>query len=386
LKYGSSFGSPKKSPFRGPVRIGIYTQQEHDTNTGLIYFGARYYDPDTARFITQDPYLGENTTPPSLHRYLYAYSNPTVYVDLNGYASVVEEKGKVYWGALRSKGDALPHYKWHEIGVLIEKDGAKYVHLTKEFGDGTVKLARLNIAARNFEEDSKYSESDLYYFEEERREFIINAYIDFKVNPHNKAWISAIPEKSFFDEYINPLDDLHQDLLLVNAGVMRPDDFAGKYAFETLIGLFGSKVGVEFLKRLKGPLLKILEKHIGKKIDDVIEEGFERAPKSAPKVTQKGISRIEQHLKNIDALDHPPNQAMLQRLKSGKATQQDIKFYLHEAKESTLMKKGMGARDAHLKTLEWQKIPYEPGYESQLYRPGVIQQYSEHFNPAAWPK
>ncbi len=65
----------------------IFTGQEHDGNTGLIYFGARYYDPDTARFISQDTYLGEPGTPPSLHRYLYAYSNPTVYVDLEGYAS-----------------------------------------------------------------------------------------------------------------------------------------------------------------------------------------------------------------------------------------------------------------------------------------------------------
>jgi RHS repeat-associated protein len=55
-----------------------------DANTGLIYFGARYYDPDTARFISQDSYLGKTDTPPSLHRYLYAYSNPTVYIDLEG--------------------------------------------------------------------------------------------------------------------------------------------------------------------------------------------------------------------------------------------------------------------------------------------------------------
>ncbi|MCP4349545.1 MAG: hypothetical protein GY795_29030 [Desulfobacterales bacterium] len=49
--------------------------------------GARYYDPDTARFITQDSYLGESGTPPSLHRYLYAYSNPTVYVDEDGHSA-----------------------------------------------------------------------------------------------------------------------------------------------------------------------------------------------------------------------------------------------------------------------------------------------------------
>jgi len=70
----------------------IFTGQEHDENTGLIYFGARYYDPDIARFITQDTYLGEPNTPPSLHRYLYAYGNPTVYVDLMGYQSEREDE------------------------------------------------------------------------------------------------------------------------------------------------------------------------------------------------------------------------------------------------------------------------------------------------------
>jgi len=65
----------------------VFTGQEHDENTGLIYFGARYYDPDTARFINEDTYLGESTTPPSLHRYLYAYANPTVYIDRDGNAA-----------------------------------------------------------------------------------------------------------------------------------------------------------------------------------------------------------------------------------------------------------------------------------------------------------
>jgi RHS repeat-associated protein len=75
------------------VNRQIFTGQEHDENTGLIYFGARYYDPDTGRFITQDIYLGELGTPPSLHRYLYAYSNPLVYIDLFGYASNRELMG-----------------------------------------------------------------------------------------------------------------------------------------------------------------------------------------------------------------------------------------------------------------------------------------------------
>ena len=62
-----------------------FTGHEKDEETGLYYFKARFYDPQVGRFLSQDGYLGETNTPPSLHRYLYAYANPTVYVDLYGY-------------------------------------------------------------------------------------------------------------------------------------------------------------------------------------------------------------------------------------------------------------------------------------------------------------
>lgn len=62
-----------------------YTGHYYDDETGLHYFGARYYDDEIGRFLSQDPYLGEANTPPSLHRYLYAYANPLRYVDLLGY-------------------------------------------------------------------------------------------------------------------------------------------------------------------------------------------------------------------------------------------------------------------------------------------------------------
>ncbi|MCG8614460.1 MAG: hypothetical protein MI864_28440 [Pseudomonadales bacterium] len=69
------------------VNRQVFTGQEHDELTGLIYFGARFYDPDIGRFITQDSYLGEPGTPPSLHRYLYAYGIPTVCIDPDGRAA-----------------------------------------------------------------------------------------------------------------------------------------------------------------------------------------------------------------------------------------------------------------------------------------------------------
>ena len=50
----------------------------------LYYAKARYYDPELGLFLTEDPFQGEVNNPPSLHRYLYAYQNPTVWVDPTG--------------------------------------------------------------------------------------------------------------------------------------------------------------------------------------------------------------------------------------------------------------------------------------------------------------
>lgn len=65
-----------------------YTQQQHDNRTGLYYYGARFYDPQIGRFLTADTWTGDTKNPPSLHRYLYAYSNPARYTDPTGHAPV----------------------------------------------------------------------------------------------------------------------------------------------------------------------------------------------------------------------------------------------------------------------------------------------------------
>jgi len=64
-----------------------YTGYLTDPESGLYYPKARYYDPRIARFTTEDPEEGKAMQPPSLHRYLYAYANPTVYVDPTGRCS-----------------------------------------------------------------------------------------------------------------------------------------------------------------------------------------------------------------------------------------------------------------------------------------------------------
>jgi RHS repeat-associated protein len=62
-----------------------------DDDTDLYYANARYYDSFTGRFLREDPLQGKQNTPPSLHRYLYAYANPTVYIDPDGRETTIPD-------------------------------------------------------------------------------------------------------------------------------------------------------------------------------------------------------------------------------------------------------------------------------------------------------
>ena len=78
-----AWGNPR-STAGSSFNVFGFTGHERDEATGLYYFKARYYDPETGRFLTEDPFGGTREQPPSLHQYLYAYQNPTVYTDPTG--------------------------------------------------------------------------------------------------------------------------------------------------------------------------------------------------------------------------------------------------------------------------------------------------------------
>ena len=65
-----------------------YCGEQFDSTTGLYYLRARYMDTNTGRFISQDSYAGSTADPISLHKYLYANSNPVMYSDPSGYFSL----------------------------------------------------------------------------------------------------------------------------------------------------------------------------------------------------------------------------------------------------------------------------------------------------------
>ena len=119
---GDCSGQPNASPATPRM---TYTGHLYDPETGLFYFGARYYDPDTGRFLTHDPVAGDALNPPSLHRYLYAYSSPMDYTDP--------------WGEYIPKVDNDPNSGvWHP-DFSKESDRARVMdYFKRSFGKGGV--------------------------------------------------------------------------------------------------------------------------------------------------------------------------------------------------------------------------------------------------------
>ncbi|GEM_PF-3341174 len=77
-----------------------FTGKPLDDETGLYYYGARYYNPVIGRFITPDTIVPYASDPQSLNRYSYARNNPINIVDPTGH--------KWSWGNF-----------WKAIGIAI---------------------------------------------------------------------------------------------------------------------------------------------------------------------------------------------------------------------------------------------------------------------------
>ncbi len=78
----TSFGE-EKTQFK-PISPWRFSSKRVDPETGLIHFGRRYYDPDSAQWTTPDP-IGPESGP---NLYTYALNNPLTHFDTYGLFSL----------------------------------------------------------------------------------------------------------------------------------------------------------------------------------------------------------------------------------------------------------------------------------------------------------
>jgi RHS repeat-associated protein len=68
----------------------LFTGKSFNADVALSYFGARFYDPESGRFITMDPARD------GVNWYIYCNDSPLKYVDSNGkYARVVVDGNNI---------------------------------------------------------------------------------------------------------------------------------------------------------------------------------------------------------------------------------------------------------------------------------------------------
>tara|TARA_R110002110_G_scaffold43803_1_gene135614 strand:- start:9555 stop:18386 length:8832 start_codon:yes stop_codon:yes gene_type:complete len=78
-----AFGNVRNRTGVGDTPYGFAGEWQEEAE-GLVFLRARFYDPETGRFISRDPFAGTPYDPVSLHRYLYANANPIMNTDPTG--------------------------------------------------------------------------------------------------------------------------------------------------------------------------------------------------------------------------------------------------------------------------------------------------------------
>ena len=136
-----------------------FSAKEKDVETGLSYFGSRYYSSDLSVWLSVDPMSDKY---PSLSPYTYCADNPVKLVDPNGEYLEVADNDDTHNDLLSIVG------KTHRDRVIFNKDGSVSVNmegLSQEAIDKDIGLSLINDMVNS---DCKY------YFETSDDAFLCN--------------------------------------------------------------------------------------------------------------------------------------------------------------------------------------------------------------------
>ncbi|MDR2943727.1 MAG: RHS repeat-associated core domain-containing protein, partial [Methanosarcinales archaeon] len=103
-----------------------FTGKEFDSEIGIYYYGARYYNPETFVFTQADSLIPDIYNPQALNRYSYCYNNPLKYEDPDGHVPVLLITATIgaVGGALLY-GGYTAYTQYAETGQINWKDVGK---------------------------------------------------------------------------------------------------------------------------------------------------------------------------------------------------------------------------------------------------------------------
>mgnify|MGYP001045950949 CR=1 FL=1 len=85
VPFGEVFIEERNNVWNTPY---LFNAKEFDEETGMYYYGARYYDPRLALWISTDPLQGMK---PNMSSYSFSSNNPVNYIDPDGRADFMDE-------------------------------------------------------------------------------------------------------------------------------------------------------------------------------------------------------------------------------------------------------------------------------------------------------
>lgn len=145
--YYDAFGVPLEGSesINNPFRYAGYI---YDKETGMYYLNARYYNPVTARFITEDTYRGTANDPLSLNLYTYCVNNPLIYFDPTGHwPDWVAIGGAIKQGVqdLKNLGTSVVNSA-KDLGTTVENTAKKAYNYVKKKANSALKAIDKNIS------------------------------------------------------------------------------------------------------------------------------------------------------------------------------------------------------------------------------------------------
>lgn len=109
-----------------------FASKRYDDETGFVYFGRRYYDPLTGRWITPDP-LGREG---GINLYAYVLNSPLTHFDIYGlfgqndsssfFGGVCDKVGSFFSNLFQLPGKAIQTLGYHLIPIPYVKDAVEF--------------------------------------------------------------------------------------------------------------------------------------------------------------------------------------------------------------------------------------------------------------------